>query len=212
MTQTLIGAIKIASKKRNLSVEEYLEITKTKKWCYLGKHWKDKTKFVIDNSRHDKLGYKCSDCTKSKNPYFSAKGKVSTFKGKKHTEETKRRASEMKKGSKSPMEGKHHTLEARMKISQMLRERGAKGINCHSYKDGLTAERRGIRFSFEYKRWRFDVFFRDKFICQHCGDNKGGNLNAHHIKSFAEYPELRFEINNGITLCEECHKKEHAKI
>ena len=39
-----------------------------------------------------------------------------------------------------------------------------------------------------------------------CGDNKGGKLNAHHIKSFADYPELRFEVSNGITYCEDCHK------
>ena len=91
----------------------------------------------------------------------------------------------------------------------MLRERSKKGSDSHSFKDGKLEERRGQRFSIEYKRWRFDVFSRDKFTCQKCGYNKGGNLNAHHIKTFAEYPELRFDINNGITYCEPCHKLEH---
>ena len=81
-------------------------------------------------------------------------------------------------------------MEARKKISQKLRERGAKGERCHSYKDGKLEERRGQRKSRKYARWRYDVFHRDGFACQHCGDDKGGNLNAHHIKSFAEHPEF----------------------
>ena len=40
---------------------------------------------------------------------------------------------------------------------------------------------------------------------------KGGKLNAHHLKSWALFPELRFEISNGITLCVICHRKEHKK-
>jgi 5-methylcytosine-specific restriction endonuclease McrA len=59
------------------------------------------------------------------------------------------------------------------------------------------------------KLWREAVFARDKWTCQDCGDKKGGNLEAHHIKSFAEFPELRFAIDNGITLCKDCHKIIH---
>jgi 5-methylcytosine-specific restriction endonuclease McrA len=137
----------------------------------------------------------------------NTKGRPSNFKGRKHTEEAKQRMSEAKKGKPSGRTGKPHTIETRIKISQVVRERTPRGEQCHSYKDGKVAERRGLRHSAEYKRWRFDVYSRDHFTCQHCGDNRGGNLVAHHIKPFAEFPELRFEVSNGITLCNECHDK-----
>ena len=64
-----------------------------------------------------------------------------------------------------------------------------------------------LRKSLEYKIWRKAVFEKDKYTCVFCGDNKGGNLEADHIKPFALFPELRFAIDNGRTLCEKCHKK-----
>jgi 5-methylcytosine-specific restriction endonuclease McrA len=57
----------------------------------------------------------------------------------------------------------------------------------------------------KYYEWRLNVFNRDRFQCQKCGDNKGGNLVAHHIFNFHSHKELRTDINNGITLCEKCH-------
>ena len=63
-----------------------------------------------------------------------------------------------------------------------------------------------IRQSKKYKEWRKSVFVRDDYTCQICG-KRGVKLNVDHIKSFALYPELRFDITNGRTLCEECHKE-----
>lgn len=206
---SFIGVQKIAAKKIGISFEEYIEKIKKSKWCTSCKSWQPFNVFDIDNYRGDKLSAKCHNCTRAKTPYASLKGRISTFKGKHHTEETKKLLSNQRKGNKSPMEGKTHSVEVRIKISQILRVRSAKGNKCHSYKDGKMVERKGQRRSNDYKRWRFDVFARDKFTCQKCFDNKGGNLNAHHIKPFADYEELRFDISNGITLCESCHKKEH---
>ena len=67
-----------------------------------------------------------------------------------------------------------------------------------------------FRKSEEYKNWRMRVFERDDFKCQVCG-KVGGELNAHHIKEFSKYPELRFKVDNGITLCVKCHKKIHNR-
>lgn len=60
----------------------------------------------------------------------------------------------------------------------------------------------------EYKKWRQSVFLRDNFTCQNCGE-RGGNLEAHHIKAWAYYPSERYNIDNGLTLCKNCHKKIH---
>jgi len=62
----------------------------------------------------------------------------------------------------------------------------------------------------EYIKWRSAVFERDNYTCRSCGQ-KGGVLNAHHIKSFAKYPELRTELDNGITLCIKCHREAHKR-
>ena len=57
----------------------------------------------------------------------------------------------------------------------------------------------------ELKEWRVAVFARDKYTCQCCGDKRGGNLEAHHILNFKTHEHLRLDIDNGITLCEDCH-------
>lgn len=60
--------------------------------------------------------------------------------------------------------------------------------------------------SIEGKIWRLSIYERDNFTCQKCGQ-KGGKLQAHHIKGYWSNPEIRWDINNGITLCVDCHKK-----
>jgi len=67
----------------------------------------------------------------------------------------------------------------------------------------------------DYKRWRIEVFERDGFVCQMCGyyngcGTKRRDLNAHHIVGWTESIELRYEVENGTTLCVPCHIKEHT--
>ena len=74
----------------------------------------------------------------------------------------------------------------------------------HPYYNGNQSEASRIRSSADYMHWRDTVFKRDDYTCQCCG-KRGVKLNAHHIYCFALYKDLRFDPNNGLTLCEECH-------
>ena len=77
-----------------------------------------------------------------------------------------------------------------------------------NWKGGKSSENLLLRTSKEYKRWRTKVFERDNYKCLKCG-KKGGVLNAHHIKEFSVHRDIIFDVNNGATLCEHCHKKFH---
>lgn len=61
--------------------------------------------------------------------------------------------------------------------------------------------------------WRKLVLARDNYICQLCFDEKVcKRINAHHIKSKEEFPELMYDVNNGQTLCNSCHTAIHGNF
>jgi hypothetical protein len=103
--------------------------------------------------------------------------------------------------------GRKRPLSERLEMSK----RAPKGEKHHWWKGGVADKNEVERRTLEYKLWREAVFARDKWTCQDCGHrNKKGNrknLNAHHIKSFSKHKELRTSIENGKTLCEDCHRK-----
>lgn len=108
--------------------------------------------------------------------------------GYEHTEETKKKIGKAMIGN-TYSKGIKWSLEVRLRITK---------IEEH-------IKNNAFRNSVEYRNWRETIFKRDDYTCQLCSE-RGGRLQADHIKKFADYPELRLDLNNGRTLCEPCHK------
>lgn len=160
--------------------------------------------------------------------------------GMKHTEETKSKIKEKRKNQIFSKE----TREKLREINLERRKNGWKpipivseerkkqlsiqmsGKNNIFWKGGINKLTPKIRHSMQYKKWRKEVFERDKYICVVCGFNKGHILEADHIKSFSEIIkenniksfqsaidcEELWNIDNGRTLCKPCHKKTHTYL
>ena len=156
------------------------------------------------------------------------KGKLPWNKGQKglqsHSEETKKKISNSMKGKERSDEhrknlsiaftGRKHTDATKKKLSDYFKKHCTigRGENNPNYKhgNGYINEMDKVRKSIQYIIWRNAIYSKNGFICQKC-KNLGGKLVAHHIQNFAQWPELRFAIDNGITLCWNCHKKFHKK-
>jgi len=93
-----------------------------------------------------------------------------------------------------------------------------RGAKCHLWKGGVTPANKTARHSPEYRAWRLTILQRDWFRCQRCGvtsktiktngtGERRGNLVAHHIKPWRDFPDLRFDVSNGITYCRDCHNQ-----
>jgi hypothetical protein len=120
---------------------------------------------------------------------------------------------ESKKGGSGYWTGKKRSDDDRKKISE-----GRKGLTAGEkhprWKGGISSDNRIIRNSFDYKEWRRKVFARDGWCCVLCGYrshkkiNGRADIEADHIEPFSSYPDKRFDVTNGRTLCVPCHRKE----
>lgn len=126
---------------------------------------------------------------------------------------------EFKKGSVPFNKGKKgiQTHSVKERLIRKMRWIGEKNPR---WRGGITALNQQIRDSFKNRQWISDIFTRDNFTCQYCF-KRGGDLEAHHIKEFwriisenkiekveqaLQCAEL-WNINNGLTLCKNCHNK-----
>lgn len=114
-----------------------------------------------------------------------------SFKGCKHTEETKEKLRLARKKQKFTQASLDKMAES---MRRLWDKRGR--VNKKRYKHQNDAQ---------YRQWRSDIFERDNWTCQTC-QSRGCYLEAHHIKSWAKYSKLRYVIDNGVTLCLDCHK------
>lgn len=100
--------------------------------------------------------------------------------------------------------GKKATPETRVKLS-LVHIGLQSGANSGSWKGGISKIGQQLRSSLAYARWREQVFERDDYTCQLCGE-RGGKLTADHYPyPFSKYPDKRLDVNNGRTLCRPCH-------
>jgi hypothetical protein len=120
-----------------------------------------------------------------------------------------------RKRQSDKLRGRKASDETKLKMS--LKRRGE---NHPLWKGGITPLVMQIRHHFKMRQWVSDVFYRDDFTCQSCY-KRGGKLNAHHLKSFSKMfkenniktlegaltCEELWDLNNGQTLCLDCHKK-----
>lgn len=211
MTQTPIGARRVLAAKLGISLDDLLlKMAAGEKWCWKCREWKPIGQFNADRTRYDGRSSTCQACSRVK-VRVCTKGRVSTFKGRTHTAEARAKLSAKAKGRPGAMKGKTHSPDARAKMSAAKRKNALRGPDHYAWKGGKSQRAFNDRRRVEYKDWRNAVFERDGYACQKCGDRTGGNLRAHHIKRFADFPELRFEVGNGLTLCHTCHELEHFK-
>lgn len=128
---------------------------------------------------------------------------------------------ETKKKMSLSSKGKKKTPESIRKMTETKRNNPRYGERSSNWKGGKTRLTQLVRSSFQYRQWRSDVFERDNYFCTGCGKKSNGDIEVHHIKQMAQIIADRkvntieeavrceelWNINNGVTLCVECHKK-----
>ncbi len=117
-----------------------------------------------------------------------------------HTEETKQKISIARKGV---------TLseETKRKISES--HKGEKAYQWIS--DRTKLKRTEDKRTHAYREWMRGVKNRDGWKCRIADNNCCGKLEAHHILNWKDFPELRYEVSNGITLCKHHHPRKRTE-
>ena len=176
------------------------------------------------NSQRSQKSYNCSICNKEFSDKSSSKRKVCSLEcAAKHLSIKHKGKRLWKHKDIKPLAkfnclncGKEKEIaECRLKIEGKYCSR--KCSNSHikrngesnpNWRGGNYPKLKAIRNSIEYKDWRREVFYRDKWSCVLCGYRSNGknDIDADHIKQFSLFPEIRFDVSNGRTLCKPCHK------
>jgi hypothetical protein len=181
----------------------------------LGKHWKlgplseehrKKLSLIKLGKPGNRLGSHISEEHRKKlSDYWKGKKRQAC------SEETKIKIGDANRGK---LLGTKHDKERIEKRKMLI------GNKSPNWKGGISTINKCCRNIIEYKQWRSDVFTRDNWTCQTCGfRGNSGYINVHHIKGFGKILkenkiknilEARdcvelWDIDNGITLCEECH-------
>lgn len=140
-------------------------------------------------------------------------------KGLSMSEETKKKVSDAKKGCVSSMKGKKHKPESKekMRLAKLGKKNIANSLKIGELNPRWIIDRSKLkksedrRLNVAYQYWAKQVKTRDGFKCKISNSDCKGRLEAHHILSWRKYPELRYDINNGISLCSHHHPKKYSE-
>lgn len=154
--------------------------------------------------------YSCRQCGKEFQDFPSTKrvfcsrrcqGSASGVRhNKPHSQKTRDKLSAIGKGKTSNMRGKKHSLDSKIKLSCSQR-----GILIKDF-DGFQKTKDALERMRFRREMQSLVFERDNYSCVEC--KKRGALQVAHIKSWKDFPELRFSLDNCRTLCMGCHYEE----
>ena len=167
-----------------------------------------KNEFIIDlNHKNQKF---CSHSCYAKSLINKKQSQITIEKRSKSLRGKKRApfSKEWKKNIGLANKKRKHTEETRRKLSEMHKEN--KIPLCIPIRHKRVYRHYN---NLDYRLWREKVFERDNYTCQKCGIKSGNGkavfLHPHHIKSYTHYPKLRYKISNGITLCKDCNENLH---
>ena len=161
-----------------------------------------------------KIGGKLSDETRKKMS-LARMGEKNPFFGRKLTPEESKRMSEIRKNNPNRARywlGKKRSPETIAKMSQN-RKGKMTGKNHFAWKE----DRNSLKDDYKdrggqlHRAWSRAVKNRDGWKCKISNDTCSGKLESHHILGWKDYPELRYQINNGITLCHAHHPRKRAE-
>jgi len=162
---------------------------------------------------------KCIDCGKKLASIYAKRCIFCAAKIRVMNPETLKKFSDVKKGKKPKnffemrkigwikRKGSHHSEETKKKMSE-----AHKGEKSYMWiQDRTQLVKRQERNDSAYYAWRLEVWKRDGFKCRINNQDCSGKIIAHHILGWSEFPELRYQVNNGITLCQAHHPLKRAK-
>ncbi len=208
------NAIKRAAVRSGVTVDQWHKLrSEGKKYCWVCVKWISVKEYNSDKSRSDGLSALCRKCeqNKDKKRYIQhPRDYVNNPVIMPYPSEETLAATRKRNRENKWCKGRKVSEDQKQRLSNYLKEIGWwKGSHSPNWKGGVTPINRKERQLSETREWRDKVFARDNYTCQLCGDARGGNLNAHHIKPWAKHPSIRRVLENGITLCRTCHVNTH---
>ena len=176
-----------------------------------GVYKRKKPSYWLGKKRPDMIGHKWN--LGRKHSEETKKKIIESRNGYKHSETTKKKIGEANKGKKSIKywKGKKFSEHHKDKLSEAKDKFFENGGRPWNYiEDRSLLKKDNKRNDSAYREWSKSVKKRDNWKCKINNKDCFGKVIAHHILGWSLYPELRYQINNGITLCQAHHPRKRV--